>query len=566
MTEAIRDGNHVTVALGVSSASATTTLPLTIDSATGRLLTNSASGSGDVVGPASATDNAIASFDSTTGKLIQNSAVTIADTTGVIAGTEGITLSGTTSGTTAVVATAVAGTTTLTLPAATDTLVGKATTDTFTNKTFDANGTGNSISNVDLSADVTGNLPVGNLNSGTSASSSTFWRGDGTWAAPAGGGDVVGPASATDAVPVLFDGTTGKLIKNSTPTGTGNPVLATSPTLVTPALGTPSSGTLTNATGLPISTGVSGLGTGVATFLATPSSANLASAVTDETGSGALVFGTSPTLVTPALGTPTSGTLTNTTGYPGDSSLVTTGALNSGSITSGFGAIDNGASNITTTGDISGGTVNATGDTSAGDNSALGYTATEGAILTGQGSTNDVTIKNDADETILAIPTGTNDVVFGVDGAEGALILAEKTSVQLDPAGGADGDYSGITVTGTGGATIAFGDTVYLAVADSRWELTDASAVATAGTPLVGIAVTSSTDGNPITVLLHGIIRADAKFPTFTVGAQVFLSETAGLLTNTAPTTTDAVVRAVGFATTANEVYWNCSPDYITHV
>jgi hypothetical protein len=98
-------------------------------------------------------------------------------------------------------------------------------------------------------------------------------------------------------------------------TGTGALVFATSPALVTPDLGTPSALTLTNATGLPVA-GVTGLGTGVATFLATPSSANLRSALTDETGSGAAVFATSPTLTTPALGTPSALVLTNATGLP----------------------------------------------------------------------------------------------------------------------------------------------------------------------------------------------------------------------------------------------------------
>jgi hypothetical protein len=103
-------------------------------------------------------------------------------------------------------------------------------------------------------------------------------------------------AAVGDVLPIVQGGTTKQVT---------NALLFTNATLVAPALGTPASGVLTNCTGLPVATGVSGLGTSVATFLATPSSANLRTALTDETGTGSAVFATTPTLVTPVLGAAT---------------------------------------------------------------------------------------------------------------------------------------------------------------------------------------------------------------------------------------------------------------------
>ena len=132
----------------------------------------------------------------------------------------------------------------------------------------------------------------------------------------------------------------------------------------------------------------------------------------------------------------------------GSSNIVTTGALNSGSITSGFGAIDNGSSAITTTGVITGGTLEATADTSAGDNAAIGYTSAEGLILTGQGSTSDITLKNDADATVFTVPTGTDDILFP-DNAKAMFGAGSDLQIYHD------GSDSYINDTGTGNLRLA---------------------------------------------------------------------------------------------------------------
>jgi hypothetical protein len=118
-------------------------------------------------------------------------------------------------------------------------------------------------------------------------------------------GDVLYASSATVLARLGKDANATRALTN---TGTNN-----NPAWAQIALATGVSGTLPAGNG---GTGITSLGTNVATFLGTPSSANLRSALTDETGTGEAVFATSPTLVTPALGTPASGVLTNATGLP----------------------------------------------------------------------------------------------------------------------------------------------------------------------------------------------------------------------------------------------------------
>jgi hypothetical protein len=214
---------------------------------------------------------------------------------------------------------------------------------------FNANPTevGGTVTSVDVSGGTTGLTTSGGpiTNSGTITLSGTLAvvnGGTGITSFGSGVATWLGTPSSANLASAVTD-----------ETGSGALVFGTSPTLTTPDIGTPSAGTLTNATGLPISTGVSGLGTNVATFLGTPSSANLASAVTDETGSGALVFGTSPTLTGATLAGELAGA---------DNTASRVNLKDYGEITNAIGSIGGGTQDIDLT---LGNSISATVDTSA---------------------------------------------------------------------------------------------------------------------------------------------------------------------------------------------------------
>tara|TARA_R100001594_G_scaffold133783_3_gene174638 strand:- start:2391 stop:3638 length:1248 start_codon:yes stop_codon:yes gene_type:complete len=150
-------------------------------------------------------------------------------------------------------------------------------------------------------------------------------------------------------------------------------------------------------------------------------------------------------------------------GYTAAEGLILTGQGSTSDVTIKNDAdtavltIATGSTSVDIVGSITASTLNPDSDTSAGANAQIGYTAAEGLILTGQGSTNDVTIKNDADADVIEIPTGTTNVTVAGQLNGGTIILAE-TDTDTSNTGSVSIDFSAhqnFVLTLTGNVTLA---------------------------------------------------------------------------------------------------------------
>jgi hypothetical protein len=358
-----------------------------------------------------------------------------------------------------------------------------------------------------------------------------------------GGTTGLTPATATSGA-VTLDGTLG--VANggtgvTSSTGSGSVVLSNSPVLVTPALGTPSSATLTNATGLPVSTGVTGLGTGVATMLSTPTSANIIAAVTDETGSGALVFGTAPSVSSLIV---TSGGANITGNLVANSSGATAGEVRivepngseytalraqaqTSNITYTLPAADGTSGQLLSTngsGALSWASMSGwglTGNSITASTAALGAAPTGGSWL---GTTNSAALSiatNNSTRMIIASLGGismgstltVNDLITGNNGATISGTLTVNNGINAATTINTGTSTGAVTIGGTGAQTINIGSTALTAATTQTVNI--GTAGSSSAIKNVNIGSNSSSSSVVVVSGTGGIsLNANANQPT----------------------------------------------------
>lgn len=282
------------------------------------------------------------------------------------------------------------------------------------------------------------------------------------------------------------------------------------------------------------------------------------------TGTGTVVvMATSPTLVTPVLGVAAATSINKVAiTAPATSATLT--------IADGKTATHNASTTFAGT-DGKTLTISNSGTLAGGDAFVLAIAA--GKTLT---VSNSLTFTG-TDATSFAFPSGSDTVVT----LAATQTLTNKTltspTIQTSPVLAAatnlkftvpssDPSATGITTNefNSGYSSTAIGDLVYLD-SSATWQKADADASAATYSSMLGIALSVAASAAPVNVLLQGFIYAATPFPTFTIGAPVFMSATAGAVTQTAPVTTDSATRIIGYGVHADKMYFKPSNDWITH-